>query len=124
MEPVTRAHADEPAPSATDISDRYSEYAKAAHSTASRCRSKGDSYGEQLASTRAKVYEEAASIAASMPVQRAAEEMMRRAASEHVRTPPLIGFDEAGLRYITARAWQFCALEIDPRLQTRAPKWD
>lgn len=50
--------------------------------------------------------------------------MMHRAKTFRVRRPPMIDFDPAGVRYAVARAWQFCAWQIDPSLAEVAPAWD
>jgi hypothetical protein len=58
-----------------------------------------------------------------MPAHDAAREMINRAQAAYVRTPPLTDFDRAGVQYIMARAWQFCARQIDPHLPEVAPAW-
>lgn len=110
-------------PDDRDLALRFTEYAKAARGTAMKNRTKGDFFGEELASCRAEVYERAAELARRLPPAEAANQMMDQAKATHVRTPPLIGFDQAGKQYTTARAWQFCAWQIDPTLPEVAPKW-
>jgi len=111
------------ATTAADFADQFTDYARAARGSAVKNKAKGDKFGEQLASTRADVYAQAADLVRAMHPQQAAVAMMERAGRMYVRTPPLMGFDEAGVRYITARAWQFCALEINPELEHAAPQW-
>ena len=55
--------------------------------------------------------------------RRAARLMIGHAAEAHVRTPPLIGFDQAAVRYTTARTWQRCARMLDPSLDEVQPLW-
>lgn len=103
---------------------RYTDFARGARATAVRHKTEGDSFGESLALTRAEVYEQAAELVNRTAPEQAAEQMMENARRLHVRTPPLTGFDEAGRRYISARAWQYCAREIDATLEEKAPSWD
>lgn len=108
----------------SDRSHRFSRLATAARGTAIKNRTKGDLYGQVLAQARAEVYEQCAELTAIMPEGEAAVEMMRRAQNWHVRTPPIMGFDAAGVQYVTARAYQFCAWQIDRRLPQVARSWD
>lgn len=117
------AHEPDRVVSAADLADRFAEFARAARGSAIKNRNKGDQFGEKLANTRAEVYVQAAELIRAMPLPQAAATMMERAGRLHVRTPPLMGFDDAGTRYIAARAWQFCALEINPELEHAAPQW-
>lgn len=107
-----------------DLAQAFSDYAKAARGTAIKNHTKGDLFGETLANARAQVYEKASELVRQLPLVDAANEMMNRARASHVRTPPLIDFDSAGVQYNMARAWQFCAWKIDPSLPEVAPKWD
>jgi hypothetical protein len=111
-------------PTKQDLAQTFADYAKAARGTAIKNRSKGDNFGDELATKRAAVYDMAADLVRRMPLQEAAKEMIERAKNAHIRTPPLIDFDRAGIQYSTARAWQYCALQIDPNLPEVAPKWD
>lgn len=111
-------------PASQDLVQIFADYAKAARGTAIKNRSKGDGFGDELASKRAAVYDMAADLVRRLPPAEAAKEMMDRARSAHIRTPPLIDFDRAGVQYSQARAWQFCARQIDPSLPEVAPKWD
>jgi hypothetical protein len=123
MEPAAaQLSADVPVP--VDLARMFSDYAKAARGTAIKNHTKGDTFGESLAGARADVYEKAADLVRQLPVTAAADEMMNRAKANHIRTPPLINFDSAGVQYASARAWQFCAWKIDPSLPEVAPKWD
>jgi hypothetical protein len=111
-------------PASQDLAQILADYAKAARGTAIKNRSKGDGFGDELASKRAAVYDMAAELVRRLPPQDAAKEMLERARAAHIRTPPLIDFDRAGVQYSQARAWQFCAQLIDPSLPDVAPKWD
>lgn len=114
----------EPMPSVIDLADRFSDFAKAARGTAMKNKAKGDEFGEKLANRRAEVYEGAAAMLTEHELLEAAKTMMEHAGQLHVRTPPLIDFDKVGLQYIAARAWQHCALIINPALAETAPKWE
>jgi hypothetical protein len=111
-------------PASQDLAQVFADYAKAARGTAIKNRSKGDGFGDELATKRATVYEMAADLVRRLPLADAAKEMMNNARSAHIRTPPLIDFDRAGVQYSQSRAWQFCAQLIDPSLPDVAPKWD
>jgi hypothetical protein len=112
------------APEQADVARMFADYAKAARGTAIKNHTKGDGFGERLANSRAEVYDKASELVRQLPVTDAANEMMKFAKAAHIRTPPLIDFDSAGVQYATARAWQFCAWKIDPSLPEVAPKWD
>jgi hypothetical protein len=122
MEPAAHVSAD--MPDQADLARTFADYAKAARGTAIKNHTKGDNFGETLANARADVYDKAAELVRQLPVPDAANEMMGRAKAAHIRTPPLINFDQAGVQYATARAWQFCAWQIDPSLPEVAPRWD
>ncbi len=111
-------------PASHDLAQIFADYAKAARGTAVKNRSKGDSFGDELATKRAAVYDMAADLVRRFPLEEAAKQMLDRARAAHIRTPPLIDFDRAGVQYSQARAWQFCAQLIDPSLPEVAPKWD
>jgi hypothetical protein len=114
----------EPRPSTSaEFADKFTDFANAAKLTAQKNKARGDAYGEKLAAQRSQVYLQAASMVRFKQPADAAQDMMAKASQLHVRTPPLIGFDESGLQYISARAWQFCAQFINPRLDERVPKW-
>jgi hypothetical protein len=108
----------------TDLARMFADFAKAARGTAIKNHTKADTFGETLANSRADVYDKAAELIRQLPPPDAAKEMMNRAKAAHIRTPPLINFDSAGVQYAIARAWQFCAWKIDPQLPEVAPKWD
>jgi hypothetical protein len=122
MESATQVDAD--LPDQADLARMFADYGKAARGTAIKNHTKGDTFGETLASARADVYDRASELVRQLQLQEAANEMMNRAKAAHIRTPPLINFDQAGVQYATARAWQFCAWKIDPSLPEVAPKWD
>jgi hypothetical protein len=122
MEPVAPVSAD--IPHHADLARTFADYGKAARGTAIKNHTKGDTFGETLAGARADVYDKASDLVRRLPLPEAANEMMNRAKAAHIRTPPLINFDVAGVQYVTARAWQFCAWKIDPSLPEVAAKWD
>lgn len=122
MEPARHVSAE--MPDQADLARTFVDYAKAARGTAIKNHTKGDTFGETLAGARADVYDRAAELVRQLSPPDAAAEMMDRAKAAHIRTPPLINFDQAGVQYAMARAWQFCAWQIDPKLPEVAPKWD
>lgn len=101
----------------------FTDFARAARGTAIKNHTKNDQFGETLATARAEVYDKAAELVREMPAAKAAAEMMNRAKAGHIRTPPMMNFDSAGVQYVTARAWQFCAWRIDPSLPEMAKQW-
>ena len=111
-------------PANQDLVQVFADYAKAARGTAIKNRSKGDGFGDELATKRAVVYDQAADLVRQYPREEAAKRMLDNARAAHIRTPPLIDFDRAGMQYSQARAWQFCARLLDPTLPEVAPKWD
>lgn len=96
------------------MAEMLASYARVAAGTAYARQTRNDAYGHTLAASRAQVYAQAGELARIMDLSDAAQEMMRRAQATHVRLPPLIDFDPAGIQYVAARAWQFCAWQIDP----------
>ncbi|WP_031465573.1 hypothetical protein [Sciscionella sediminilitoris] len=113
-----------PALTAAEFAERFNGYAQAARATAMQAKAKSDAYGEQLANARADVYEKAAGMVGRLPLDQAATDMMSIAGKTHVRKAPLMDFDSSGLQYIASRAWQYCALTIDPNLPEQAPAWE
>jgi hypothetical protein len=111
-------------PEQIDFAQEFAEYAKAARGTAIKSHTKGDLFGEKLANQRADVYDQAADLARQYPPPVAANAMIEQAKANHVRTPPLVNFDQAGLQYVAAMAWQYCAWQINPALPEAAPSWD
>src|SRR6201986_1505454 len=103
-------------PANQDLAQTFADYAKAARGTAIKNRSKGDGFGDELATKRGVVYDQAADLVRRLPLAEAAKQMLENARSAHIRTPPLIDFDRAGVQYSQSRAWQFCARLIDPSL--------
>jgi hypothetical protein len=59
-----------------------------------------------------------------MPADQAATEMMARAQTRHIRTPPILNFDSAGTQYVVARAYQYCAWQLNPSIPEVARPWD
>lgn len=102
----------------------FQDFARAARGTAIKHRINGDLFCESLATARAEVYEKAAEMVTKLPRAEAAAQMMTEAKNAYIRTPPLINYDWAGVQYIKARAWQYCAWKIDPSLPEVQPSWD
>lgn len=104
--------------------ERFRAWAKAASCTAMNHRASRDAYAERLSLARSAVYEDAADLVEERGVEDAVPEMLARAGRLRVLTPPIVNFDAAGLRYIQARAWQFCAQTLDPQAPVVQPPWD
>ena len=86
--------------------------------------SQGRDFDATLKNARAATYERAVAVLRANPDQeQAAKVMMKKAVEAHVRTPPMIGFDEAAIRYTVARTWQRCALMLDRSLDEVQPLW-
>jgi hypothetical protein len=83
----------------------------------------GDEFAALLLRTRATIREAAATLLLSHRPSAAAAEMMVRVQEHLVRTPPLIGYDDAAVHYTIARSWQWCAHQIDPTLPEIQPRW-
>lgn len=85
-----------------------------------------DLFGAALNTARAEVLLGALElIHKNKPLEDAAAELMKSALHYSVRTPPLIGYDEAAINYTKARKLQQCAWDIDPDLsQVQAPWGD
>ena len=102
----------------------FRQWASAARSTAARCAAQRDSYGVELATSRAAVYDQAAKLVVQLGVTpAAAARLLDNASRLVVLSPPLMNFDAAGISYCTARAWQRCAQELDPTLPEVQPPW-
>ena len=96
----------------------FADYGKAARGTAIKNHTKGDTFGETLANSRADVYDKAAELVRQLPLPDAANEMMNRAKAAHIRTPPLINFDSAGQQYATALNYAPLSPEATTKAQT------
>jgi hypothetical protein len=109
----------------TSAVDDFRDWAKAARGTAMRCQFTGDPYGEQLATARAEVYQQAADrTERSGESLHTAESLMHDAGLLVVRSAPLMDFDPNGIHYVQALAWQLCAHRIDPTVPEVQPHWD
>ncbi|HEX3783724.1 MAG TPA: hypothetical protein VHX38_29020 [Pseudonocardiaceae bacterium] len=87
----------------------------------------GDYFGAELALGRSEVRRAAAKMLAEAqdPLE-AAKRMHEQARLHWQHDLPLIGFDEAAVRYTRTRTWQDCARAIDPSLPVVQPllEWD
>ena len=102
----------------------WQSWAVAAHHQSRALASQGSDFDATLKNARAATYERAAAVLRASPDQeQAAQVMMNNATEALVRTPPLIGFDRAAVRYTVARTWQRCALMLDPALAEVQPLW-
>jgi hypothetical protein len=99
-------------------------WATAAHQLSRVLALQGSLFDASLKKARAVTYERAAALLRASPDrEKAARSMIRKAVEAHVRTPPLVGYDDAALRYTVARTWQRCALMLDPSLTEVQPLW-
>jgi hypothetical protein len=103
---------------------RWRHWAATATAQATVLRTYGEYFDARLKQARAEIRRAAAEVlkSASDP-ETAAALMMRQAVEASVRVPPIIGYDEAAIRYTAARTWQACAREIDPDLPEAQPRW-
>jgi hypothetical protein len=102
----------------------WESWAAAGHQLSRVLASQGSLFDSALKDARAATYEGAMALLRANPErQKAAQMMIKRAAELHVRTPPLVSFDEAAIRYTMARTWQRCALLLDPSLDEVQPLW-
>ena len=102
----------------------WQSWAMAGHHQCRSLASQGSDFDATLKNARAATYERAVAVLRANPDQeQAAKVMMKNAAEALVRTPPLIGFDQAAIRYTIARTWQRCALMLDPSLDEVQPRW-
>ena len=109
---------------AQEIARLWTSWAVAGHQLSRVLAARGSQFDSSLKNARAVTYERAAALLRASPdVETAARLMIRNAVDAHVRTPPLIGFDRAALRYTVARTWQRCALMLDPSLAEVQPRW-
>ena len=103
---------------------QWRKYATANLNHAALEQKRGSPFGADLALARGEVRQAAAELlqkSLSDPVQ-AAKHMHERAKASWQHTLPLIGFDEAALKYTRARTWQDCARAIDPSLPVVQPQ--
>lgn len=104
--------------------DRWLRYAAANTLRAAHERRDGDLFGAELAVARGEVRRAAAGLLrklADNPDQ-AAKLMHDQAKTLWIVSSPIIGFDEAAVKYTKARTWQDCARTIDPALPVVQPK--
>jgi hypothetical protein len=109
---------------ATEVAQIWESWAAAGHYQSRTLARQGKLFESTLKQARATTYAHAiALLRANHDAVTVARLMIKQAAEIHVRTPPLIGFDDAALRYTVARAWQRCALMLDPSLVEVQPLW-
>lgn len=107
-----------------EVTQRWASWANAGHHLSRALASQDSLFDSSLKTARAVTYERAVALLRANPdPARAAQLMIKHAVEVHVRTPPLVGFDNAALRYTVARTWQRCALMIDPTLDEVQPLW-
>ena len=100
----------------------WTEWAAAARHLSRALAARGSDFDSALKSARAATYERAVALMHTDP-DHAAQLMLNNAVESLVRTAPLVGFDAAAVRYTVARAWQRCALMLDPSLTEVQPLW-
>jgi aspartyl-tRNA synthetase len=98
--------------------EQWLRYAAANRFHAARERKAGDLFGAELAVARGEVRRAAADLLRKLaddPVQ-AAKLMHDQVKILWIVSFPIVGFDEAAVKYTKARTWQDCARTIDPQL--------
>ena len=109
---------------AEEAAQLWKSWAAAGRHQARALAAQGRKFDSALKSARAATYDRAAAILHTNPdLNQATRLMIKNAAESHVRTPPLIDFDRAAVRYTVARTWQRCALMLDPSLDEVQPAW-
>lgn len=107
-----------------DAARLWTEWAAAGRHLSRVLASQGSDFDSALKTARAATYDRAVALLHTHPdPEQAAQLMMKNAAESLVRTAPLIGFDQAAIRYTVARTWQRCALMLDPSLDEIQPRW-
>lgn len=85
----------------------------------------GDPGGALLATARARVRDQGASVLRRQPDPAlAARQMMGRARVLTARLPARVEDTDTAAAYVTAWTWQVCARELDPGLPVVTPPWD
>lgn len=109
-----------------ELSTIFENWSLAAQGSALVRRRQGDGFGANLALIRAEVYEQAAVlVAAPGTAENAVTVMLKHARANSVgRSSPLMNFDSTAAQYTRARAWQHCAMRIDPDVDEVQPRWD
>jgi hypothetical protein len=109
------------------LAAQWLRYAAVNRSLAELRQKDGDSFGAELAQARGEVRRAAAELLRETQDPLEAANQMYEQARQHWQPDlPLIGFDEAAMRYTRTRTWQDCARAIDPSLPIVQPKleWD
>lgn len=107
-----------------DTAQLWVTWADAARHQARALGTQGNLFDCSLKNARAETYARAVAVLRANPDhEQAAKVMMKNAAEVHVRVAPLIGFDQAAVRYTVARTWQRCALMLDSSLDEVQPLW-
>lgn len=108
----------------TEIVIRWLGWAASAKNRAHLLMQHGDRFDASLKIARGQVRAEAAVLLRETPdAEKAAALMMQRAVAASVRTPPMVGYDEAAVSYTRARTWQACAWELYPGMHEVQPRW-
>jgi len=102
----------------------WASWAAAGHHLSRALAARGSLFDSTLKNARAATYDRAVALLHANPdPEQTAQLMIKRATEVYVRTPPLIGFDQAAVRYTVARTWQRCARMLDPSLEEVLPLW-
>jgi hypothetical protein len=108
---------------ARKLVETWRGYAANSRSRAAIAHQLGNEFDQRLWGARAKTRDAAAQVLLTQNPAEAAAAMMNKAKECHVKTPPLIGYDEAAVDYTRARVWQDCAWGIDSSLPEVQPEW-
>lgn len=106
----------------------FLDVAEAARGTAMQYRTTRDEHGEHSALVRADVYTAAARMLEADPdlTVEAAAAALRDAGMQYrsISGPPLLDFEAAAEKHVRARAWQYCAMCLDPGMEEFEKYWD
>lgn len=111
-----------------DWGQHFADIAEAAKATAMHYKATRDDHGEQSALVRSEVYAEAGHVIEenpSMTVEEAAAALRDRGMQyRSVSGPPLLDFEAAAEKHVRARAWQYCAICLDPEMEEFEKFWE
>jgi hypothetical protein len=120
-QPVVRA-------SLQDWEQHFADIAEAAKGTAMHYKSTRDDHGERSALVRAEVYAAAGKLLEASPawtIEEAAAALRDHGMQyRSISGPPLLDFEAAADKHVRARAWQYCAMCLDPEMEEFEKFWD
>jgi len=87
-----------------------------------------DEHGERSALVRSEVYTAAGKLLENNPTMSVddAAAALRDQGMQYrsISGPPLLDFEAAAEKHVRARAWQYCAMCLDPHMEEFEKFWD